>query len=268
MNSLSGGVGTWDTGLMNVADAYAVRLVFTANCGTCGQPRTVKGRGCCPVCGDPVGLGNTIGPHDLGACGLWLSSCDAGSMFLSLVYRATRRVLGTATVLLRRDVFKDAELLVLRHENAVLRRQIPRVRYEPADRFWFAALSSLISRRRWAEVFPVSPATLLVWHRRLVARKWAYSARRKPGRPPTAAAVKKLVLTMAKDNPMWGHRRIQGELVKLGHQIAASTVWEILHAAGVDPAPRRLGPTWKQFLTAQAHGILAIDFVHGDTIGL
>ncbi|WP_194922726.1 integrase core domain-containing protein [Catenulispora pinisilvae] len=189
-------------------------------------------------------------------------------MFLSLVYCATRRVLSSVAVLLRREVSKDAELLVLRHENAVLRRQIVRVRYEPADRFWFAALSSLISRRRWAEVFPVSPATLLAWHRRLVARKWDYSARRKPGRPPTAAAVKKLVLAIAKDNPAWGHRRIQGELVKLGHRIASSTVWEILHTAGIDPAPRRSGPTWKQFLTAQAHGILAIDFVHVDTIGL
>jgi transposase InsO family protein len=189
-------------------------------------------------------------------------------MFLSLAYRATRRILSSVAVLLRREVSKDAELLVLRHENAVLRRQIVRVRYEPTDRFWFAALSSLIPRRRWAEVFPVSPATLLAWHRRLVARKRDYSARRKPGRPPTAAAVKKLVLTMAKDNPTWGHRRIQGELVKLGHQIASSTVWEILHAAGVDPAPRRSGPTWKQFLTTQAHGILAIDFVHVDTIGL
>jgi transposase InsO family protein len=168
----------------------------------------------------------------------------------------------------RRDVSKDAELLVLRQENAVLRRRIVRVRYESADRFWFVALSSLIPRRRWAQVFPVSPATVLAWHRRLVTRKWDYNAQRKPGRPPTAAAVKKLVLMMAKDNPMWGHRRIQGELVKLGHQIASSTVWEILHAAGVDPAPRRSGPTWKQFLTAQAHGILAIDFVHVDTIGL
>ena len=157
---------------------------------------------------------------------------------------------------------------MLRHENAVLRRHIVRVRYEPADRFWFAALSSLIPRRRWAEVFPISPATLLAWHRRLVARKWDYSARRKPGRPPTAAAVKKLVLAMAKDNPTWGHRRVQGEPAKLGHQIASSTVWEILHTAGIDPAPRRSGPTWKQFLTAQAHGILAIDFVHVDTIGL
>jgi transposase len=189
-------------------------------------------------------------------------------MLLSMVYRVTRRVLGSVAVLLRREVSKDAELLVLRHENAVLRRQIVRVRYEPADRFWFAVLSSLIPRRWWAEVFPVSPVTLLVWHRRLVARKWDYSVRRRPGRPPTAAAVKKLVLTMARDNPMWGHRRIQGELIKLGHQIASSTVWEILHAAGIDPAPRRSGPTWKQFLTAQAHGILAIDFVHVDTIGL
>jgi putative transposase len=144
-------------------------------------------------------------------------------MFLSLVYRVTRRVLGSVAVLFRRDVSKDAELLALRHENAVLRREIVRVRYESADRFWFAALSSLIPRRRWAQVFPVSPATLLAWHRQLVARKWDYSARRKPGRPPTAAAVKKLVLMMAKDNPMSGHRRIHGELVKLGHQIASST---------------------------------------------
>ena len=80
--------------------------------------------------------------------------------------------------------------------------------------------------------------------------------------------MKKLVLATAKDNPTWGHRRIQDELVKLGHQIASSTVWEILHTAGIDPAPRRSGPTWKQFLTAHAHGILAIDFVHVDTIGL
>ena len=189
-------------------------------------------------------------------------------MFLSIAYRVTRRVLSSVAVLFRRDLSKDAELLVLRHENAVLRRQIVRVRYEPSDRFWLAALSSLIPRRRWAEVFPVSPATLLAWHRRLVTQKWDYTARRKPGRPATVAAIKKLIVVMAKDNPTWGHRRIQGELVKLGHPIASSTVWEILHAAGIDPAPRRSGPTWKQFLTAQAHGIFAIDFVHVDTIGL
>ena len=112
----------------------------------------------------------------------------------------------------------------------------------------------------------MTPATLLAWHRRLVARKWDYTHRRRPGRPPTAAAIRKLVIRMATDNPTWGHRRVQGELVRLGHPIAASTVWQILHDAGVDPAPRRTGPTWKQFLTAQARGLLAIDFIHVDTV--
>ena len=109
-------------------------------------------------------------------------------------------------------------------------------------------------------------ATLLAWHQRLVARKWDYASRRRPGRPSTAAAIRKLVIRMAIDNLAWGHRRVQGELVKLGHPIAASTVWQILHDAGINPAPRRAGPTWKQFLTAQARGILAADFVHVDTV--
>jgi putative transposase len=154
---------------------------------------------------------------------------------------------------------------VLRHENAVLRRQIGRVRYQPGDRLWLAALSRLIPRRRWGEVFAVTPATLLAWHRRLVTRKWDCTSRRRPGRPSTAAAISKLVIRMATENPTWGHRRVQGELVKLGHRIAAPTVWQILDAAGIGPAPRRAGPTWKQFLTAQARGILAVDFVHVDT---
>src|SRR6266566_5635221 len=171
-------------------------------------------------------------------------------------------------VLARREASKDAELLVLRHENAVLRRQTGRVRYQPADRQWLAALSRLIPRRWWGEVFAVTPATLLAWHRRLVSRKWDYTSRRRPGRPPTVAAIRKLVIRMAMDNPMWGHRRVQGELAKLGHRIAASTVWQILHAAGIDPAPSRAGPTWKQFLTAQARGILAVDVVHVDTVML
>ena len=87
-----------------------------------------------------------------------------------------------------------------------------------------------------------------------------------PSRPATAAAIRKLVIRIATDNPTWGHRLVQGELVKLGHPIAASTVWQILHDAGIDPAPRRTGPTWKQFLNAQARGILAADFVHVDTV--
>ena len=181
----------------------------------------------------------------------------------SVVYLLVRRLLGCVMVLARGEVSKDAELLVLRHENAVLRRQISRVRYQPGDRMWLAALSRLIPRRRLGEVFAV---TLLAWHRHLAARKWDYTSRRRPGRPSTAAAIRELVIRMAKDNPAWRHRRVQGELVRLGHPIAASTVWQILHDAGIDPGPRRSGPTWKQFLAAQARGILAADFVHVDTI--
>jgi hypothetical protein len=185
---------------------------------------------------------------------------------LSLLCRVARALLSVSSVLLRGKTAKDAELLVLRHENAVLRRRMARpVRYEPEDRFWFAALSALIPRRRWSEVFPVTPATLLAWHRRFIAAKWDCTARRRIGRPPTRAAVKALVLRLAGENPRWGHRRIHGELARLGHRIAASTVWEILNAAGVDPAPRRSGPTWREFLTAQAAGIVAADFFHIDT---
>ena len=187
-------------------------------------------------------------------------------MIFSAVYLLVRRLLGCLMVLARREVSKDAELLVLRHQNAVLHRQIGRVRYQRADRLWLAALSRLIPRRRWGEVFAVTPATLLAWHRRLVTRKWDYSNRQRPRRPPTAAAIRKLVIRIATDNPTWGHRRVQGELVRLGHSIGASTVWQTLQDAGMDPAPRRSGPTWKQFLTAQAHGILAADFVHVDTV--
>ncbi|WP_245881682.1 integrase core domain-containing protein [Streptomyces milbemycinicus] len=152
----------------------------------------------------------------------------------------------------------------------MLRRQLQGwARYEPADRLWFAALSSLIPRRRWAKVFPVTPSTRLAWHRNLVARRWDYSRRRRgPGRPPTQAAVKNLVLRLARENSRWGHRRIQGELARLGHPIAASTVWQILHTAGIDPAPRRTGPTWCEFLSAQATSLIACDFLHIDTISL
>jgi putative transposase len=177
-----------------------------------------------------------------------------------------RGLLGCLMMRARRQASKDGELLVLRHENAVLRRQISRVRYQPGDRLWLAALSRLIPRRRWGEVFTVTPATLLAWHRRLVTRKWDCTSRRRPGRPPAPAAIRKLVIRLAAGNPSWGHRRVQGELIKVGHPIAASTVWQILHDARIDPAPRRTGPAWKQFLTAQAHGILAAGFAHVDTV--
>jgi putative transposase len=188
-------------------------------------------------------------------------------VIVSLLYKLSRTLLSVPAVVLRRDSAKDAELLVLRHENAVLRRQITgQIRYETADRFWFAALSSLVPRRLWSSVFPVTPTTLLAWHRRFIAAKWDYTARRRStGRPTTRATIKKLILQLASENPRWGHRRIHGELTRLGHRIGASTVWDILHANGIDPAPRRSGPTWRQFLTTQAHGIIAVDFFHIDT---
>src|SRR5271166_825147 len=187
-------------------------------------------------------------------------------MLFKIVYLLVRRILGLAVLISRSDLAKDAELLVLRHENAVLRRHAGRVRYGPADRLWLAALARLIPRRRWAAIFPITPATLLAWHRRLVAGKYDTSKRRAPGRPPTAPCIARLVVRLAKENPLWGHRRIQGELTKPGVTVAPSTVWEILHAAGIDPAPHRSDPTWRQFLHAQAAGILAVDFLHVDTV--
>ena len=188
----------------------------------------------------------------------------AGRVLLKIVYLLVLRILGLAVLIFRRDMAKDAELLVLRHENAVLRHYADRVRYEPADRVWFAALARLLPRRRWAEIFPVTPATLLAWHRRLAARKYDTSNSRKPRRPPTVPGIARLAVRLAKENPLWGHRRIHGELAKLGVMVAPSTVWEILRAAGIDPAPH--GPTWRQFLHAQAAGILAVDFLHVDTV--
>ena len=187
-------------------------------------------------------------------------------MLLKIVYLLTCRVLGLAALGFRGDRAKDAELFVLRHENAVLRRNVGRARYEPGGRVWLAALARLLPRRRWSRIFPVTPATLLAWHRQLAGSKYGTSRRRKPGRPPTAPGVGRLVVRLAKENPLWGHRRIHGELAKLGVTVALSTVWKILRAAGIDPAPRRSGPTWRQFLHAQAAGILAVDFLQVDTV--
>ncbi|HEY6790569.1 MAG TPA: hypothetical protein VI365_25005, partial [Trebonia sp.] len=129
-------------------------------------------------------------------------------MLLSLAYRLVRCLLGLLTALVQSDLSKDAELLVLRHENQVLRRQLgARLRWDHTDRVWLAALSRLVSRRQWPQVFPVTPATILRWHRDLVARKWDYTSRRRPGRPSTGTSVKTLVVRMARENPAWGHRR-------------------------------------------------------------
>ena len=136
-------------------------------------------------------------------------------MLLKIVYVLTCRVLGLAVLVFGGDRAKDAELLVLRHENAMLRRHASRVRYQPAAG-WFAALARCIPRRRWTEIFPVTPATLLAWHRKLAGNKYDTSKRRKPGRPRAVPGIARLVVRLAKENPLWGHRRIHGELTKLG----------------------------------------------------
>jgi transposase InsO family protein len=182
------------------------------------------------------------------------------------VYLMLTRVLSWLALLAHTDAAKDVEILVLRHEVAVLRRHNPRPRLSWVDRALLSALSRLlpVDLRR---LRLVSPRTLLRWHAQLVARRWTYP-RRQSGRPPVAPPIRALVLRMARENPRRGYRRIQGELVGLGHQVAASTVWTILKAAGLDPAPRRSGPTWRQSLTAQAHAILALDFAYVDTVFL
>ena len=180
-------------------------------------------------------------------------------MLLKIIYVLVCRLLSLVVLMFRCDSAKDAELLVLRHENAVLRRHAGRVPYDPADRVWFAALARLLPRDRWTEVFPVTPATLLAWHRKLAAGKYDTSNRRKPGRLPTVPSIAGIIVRLAKENPLWGYRRIHGEITKLGVTVAQSTVWEILRKAGIDPAPRRAGPTWRQFLRAHASGILAVD---------
>ena len=158
-------------------------------------------------------------------------------MLLKIVYLLLRCLLSLAVLALGGDQDRDAELLVLRHENAVLRRRAGRVRYEPADRAWLAALARLIPRSRWAEVFSVTPATLLAWHRKLAAKHYDTSRRRRPGRPPTVRSIARLAVRLARENPLWGYRRIHGELTKLGVSVAPSTIWEILHAAGIDRHP-------------------------------
>ena len=187
-------------------------------------------------------------------------------MAFRLAYLMLLRVLSWLALLARSGTAKDVEILTLRHEVAVLRRTNTRPEMSWLDRAVLSALSRLLpAPLRRARL--ISPRTLLRWHHQLVARRWTYP-RRRPGRPPTPPPIRALVLRMARENPRWGYRRIQGELVGLGHPVAASTVWKILKDAGLDPAPRRAGPTWRQFLSAQAHAIVAVDFAHVDTVFL
>ncbi|WP_261567202.1 integrase core domain-containing protein [Frankia gtarii] len=184
----------------------------------------------------------------------------------SLLYALTRNALGLMLLRVREDTAKEVELLVLRHQVAVLRRQVNRPTLEPADRVVLAALSRLLPRARWGSFF-VTPATVLRWHRELLARQRTYP-RKTPGRPPVRGEVRELVLRLARENPTWGHRRIHGELVGLGYPVGVATVRRILHRAGVDPAPRRAEGSWRTFLSAPASGLLACDFFTVDTVFL
>jgi putative transposase len=184
-------------------------------------------------------------------------------MALRLLYLIFCKALGWLVLLTRRSATKNAELLVLRHQVAVLRQQVARPRFDWADRAVLAGLSRMLPRSVWHGLF-VQPATLLRWHRDLVRRRWTYPHRR--GRPTVAAEIQSLVLRLARENSTWGYRRIHGELCRLGYRIGASTVWTILRRAGVAPAPKRSALTWRQFLRAQATGVLAVDFFTVDTV--
>jgi putative transposase len=185
-------------------------------------------------------------------------------MLFSLLYFLVGRLLGAGG---RRPEEKDIELLVLRHQVKVLQRQVKRPRLNRLDRVLLAAASRALTRSSWSS-FVVRPETLLRWHRELSKKKWTYRRTGHPGRPPIEPAVRDLIIRLGRENPRWGYQRIRGELLKLDIRISATTVRTILLRHGLDPAPRRAGPTWTEFLRSQAAGILATDFFTVETIRL
>jgi len=187
-------------------------------------------------------------------------------MLLSLAYFAVRRLLRLLTARDRDDAAREIEILVLRHQLRLLSRgrRLPLKRW---DRILLAAASRLLPRNLWRS-FPVSPQTVLRWHRELVRRKWTYRGKRRLGRPRIAREVTTLILRLARENPRWGYLRIRGELKKLGISVSATGVCSVLRRHGLKPAPRRDGPSWKEFLAAQAAGIVACDFFCVETVWL
>jgi len=185
-------------------------------------------------------------------------------MVFSLLYLAVRALLG-ALVRSRRGLHvKDVEILVLRHELEILRRQVVRPKLRMVDRALLAAAACHLPRSSRGEHL-VTPRTLLRWHRVLVRRRWRQPAGRR-GRPQLSAEVRELVLRLARENPRWGHRRICGELGKLGVRVSPTSVRRLLAKAGLEPAPRRVGPSWREFLRAQASSIVACDFFTVETV--
>jgi putative transposase len=186
---------------------------------------------------------------------------------LSFLYWSLRRLLELVVLGFRSEREKEIEILLLRHQLRVLQRQVARPQLTQADRALLAAFSRVLPRRAWKRSFLVRPATVLRWHRELVARYWTYPQLR-PGRPATPEEIRELVVRLARENPGWGYRRIQGELVRLGIKLAASTVWAILKEARIEPAPNRLETSWSEFLRAQAASMLECDFLTVDTLFL
>jgi transposase InsO family protein len=183
---------------------------------------------------------------------------------LSFLYLLARRLVEMIRVRRMGDVEKEAEILALRHQLAVLNRQVKRPSFTWSDRAVISLLARFLPRSALSS-FIVTPATILSWHRRLVRRRWTYP-RKGPGRPPLPTHTIEMVLRLARENPRWGYMRIAGELNKLGVAISATSVRTVLRSHGLRPAPRRSGPTWEQFIRAQARGILATDFFSVDTV--
>ncbi len=187
-------------------------------------------------------------------------------MFLSLVYLLFRRALAVAALRVRSREFKELEIVVLRHELVVLRRQVARARLTEPDRVFLAAASRLLRGTGWQSLL-VRPDTLLGWHRQLVRRRWTYAGRR-PGRPRVSEQLGELVLRLAHENPRWGYQRIVGELAGVGVRVSATTVAKILRQADVPPAGARAGLCWREFLRAQAQSMIACDFFTVETLWL
>jgi putative transposase len=192
-----------------------------------------------------------------------LSRLREGCLLWSFAYLAVRNLFMLVWLLARPCRSKELEILVLRHELALLRRQARQPKLTRADRALLAALSRSLPRVAWAG-FPVKPETLLRWHRQLVARRWTYT-HRAPGRPPLESSLRTLIRRLGHENPHWGYRRIVGELKGLGISVSATSVRKVLLEEGLQPAPQRRNSSWRPFLRAQAASILACDFLTVET---